>query len=116
MACDGEPWSGGGRESARAQLQGSSDTLAAGARNWGRAWRAFLRLRACVAGSVSATASSSRRAARELVVMDMRELVVDDRGRTCNVDRKLVSTFKQKSRQNAPIVKTLARMRPHDTW
>ena len=32
-----------------------------------------------------------------------------------NVDRKLVSTFKRKSRQNAPIVKTLARMRPHDT-
>ena len=26
-----------------------------------------------------------------------------------------MSTFKQKSRQNAPIVKTLARMRPHDT-
>ena len=31
-------------------------------------------------------------------------------------DRKLVSTFKRKSRQNAPIVKTLARMRLHDTW
>ena len=33
--------------------------------------------------------------------------------RTFNVDR--VPTFKRKSRQNAPIVKTLARMRPHDT-